>query len=362
MFQTNALFPAVSEDQPGGFARHEQPRNQKNKTSASLSAPSGDRKTSVEPFTSYAVARIQQDFNQSNTLLGGILTATNRDITTPGLNFLNRGAYTGGIDLKHFWREKEYFLEADIIGSNIVGNVNAISTLQLSSARYYQRPDANHLSYDSTLTTLSGFGGKIKIGKGSKGLWRYSTEMGWRSPGLDLNDLGYLQTADLIRQKNSLSYFINKPAFIFRTYTLGAEQGNNWDFSGQYLSSDLALNITADFKNKWGIINSLKYRNETLDNRILRGGYAMLIPPNLTESFQIRNDQSKKINLNLSTIASVSGDRSYRDNEFTAGLSVRPINNILLSMNVNYGTKRDKLQYIDTQPYLSGKRYILGAN
>ena len=327
---------------------------------ASISAPAGDRKTSVEPFTSYAVARIQQDFNQSNTLLGGILTATNRNISTPELNFLNKGAYTGGIDLKHFWKEKEYFLEADIIGSNLVGNVNAISTLQLSSARYYQRPDANHLTYDSTLTSLSGFGGKIKIGKGSKGLWRYSTEMGWRSPGLDLNDLGYLQTADLIRQKNSLSYFINKPAFIFRTYTIGAEQGNNWDFNGQYLSSDLTLNITADFKNKWGIINNLKYRNETLDNRILRGGYAMLIPQNLTESFQIHNDQSKKVNLNLSAIASVSGDHSYRDNEFIAGLSVRPINNLLFSMNINYGTKSDKLQYIDTQPYLSGKRYILG--
>ena len=327
---------------------------------ASITTPSGDRKTSVEPFTSYAVARIQQDFNQSNTLLGGIFTATNRNISTTELNFLNKGAYTGGIDLKHFWKEKEYFLEADIIGSNIVGNVNAISTLQLSSARYYQRPDANHLSYDSTLTSLSGFGGKIKIGKGSKGLWRYSTEMGWRSPGLDLNDLGYLQTADLIRQKNSLSYFINKPALIFRTYTLGAEQGNNWDFNGQYLSSDLTLNITADFKNKWGIINNLKYRNETLDNRILRGGYAMLIPPNLTETFQIHNDPSKKINLNLSTVASVSGDHSYRDNEFIAGLSVRPINNLLFSMNVNYGTKSDKLQYIDTQPYLSGKRYILG--
>jgi len=327
---------------------------------ASISAPAGDRKTSVEPFTSYAVARIQQDFNQSNTLLGGILTATNRNISTPELNFLNKGAYTGGIDLKHFWKEKEYFLEADIIGSNIVGNVNAISTLQLSSARYYQRPDANHLSYDSTLTSLSGFGGKIKIGKGSKGLWRYSTEMGWRSPGLDLNDLGYLQTADLIRQKNSLSYFINKPALIFRTYTLGAEQGNNWDFNGQYLSSDITLNVSADFKNKWGFINSLKYRNETLDNRILRGGYAMLIPSNLTESFQIHNDQSKKVNLNLSTIASVSGDHSYWDNEFIAGLSVRPINNLLFSMNVNYGTKSDKLQYIDKQPYLSGKRYILG--
>ncbi len=201
---------------------------------ATINSPSGDRKISVEPFTNYAVVRIQQDYNQSNTLLGGILTSVNRSLNSTDLSFLNKEAYTGGLDLLHYWKEKEYFLEAKVLGSDIQGKPEAIQNLQLSSARYFQRPDASHLGYDSTLTRLSGYGGKIKIGKGSKGLWKYSTEMGWRSPGLDFNDIGYLQTADLIRQKNMVSYFINKPALIFRTYTLGAEQGNNWDFNGQY--------------------------------------------------------------------------------------------------------------------------------
>jgi len=327
---------------------------------ATINSPSGDRKVSVEPFTSYAVARIQQDFNQSNTMFGGIFTSTNRNINNPNLNFLSRGAYTGGLDLMHYWKEKEYFLEAKVIGSDIQGDVNAIRGLQLSSARYYQRPDAGHLNYDSTLTALSGYGGKVKIGKGSKGLWKYSTEVGWRSPGFDLNDIGYLQTADLIRQKNMLSYFINKPAFIFRTYTIGIDQGNNWDFSGQYLSSDVALNVTADFKNKWGIISILKYKNETLDNRILRGGNAMLVPSNWIETFTIHSDQSKKVNLNISTIVSFSGEHSYNFNDYTAGISVRPANNFLLSMNIDYSTKTDKLQYVDTQASGLQNRFILG--
>jgi hypothetical protein len=327
---------------------------------ATINSPSGNRKVSIEPFTSYVVASVQQDFNQSNTMLGGIFTSTNRYINNSDLNFLNRGAYTGGLDLMHYWKDKEYFLEAKVIGSDIQGSTEAIRDMQLSSARYFQRPDASHLSYDSTLTSLSGYGGKIKIGKGSKGLWKYSTEVGWRSPGLDLNDIGYLQTSDLIRQKNMLSYFINKPVSIFRTYTIGLEQANNWDFSGQYLSSEATLNISSDFKNKWGISNSLKYKNETLDNRILRGGYAMLIPSNWTEMFTLRTDQSKKVNMNLSTILSNSGEKSYHFNDYTAGISVRPINILLFSMNIDYSKKVDKLQYVDIKESNSLKRYILG--
>ena len=327
---------------------------------AIINSPSGDRNVSVEPFTSYAVVRVQKDFNQSNTMFGGILTSVNRSLHNPDLFFLNKGAYTGGLDLMHYWKEKEYFLEAKVIGSDIQGNVEAIRNLQLSSARYYQRPDAGHLRFDTTLTSLSGYGGKVRIGKGSKGLWKYSTEVGWRSPGLDLNDIGYLQTADLVRQKNMLSYFINRPASVFRTYSIGVEQGNNWDFSGQYLSSDGTLNISADFKNRWGVSGILKYRNQTLDNRILRGGDAMLIPSNWTETFTLRSDQSKKVTMNLASTASFSREHSYNFNDYTAGISVRPVNTLLLSMNVDYSKKTDQLQYVDTEIFNSSNRYILG--
>jgi len=327
---------------------------------ATINSPSGNRKVSVEPFSSYAVARIQQDFNQSNTIFGGIFTSTNRFLNNPNHNFLNKGAYTGGLDLLHYWKDKKYFLETKVVGSDIQGEMEAIRGLQLSSARYYNRPDAAHLNYDSTLTSLSGYGGMIKIGKGSKGLWKYSTEVGWRSPGFDLNDIGYLQTADLIRQKNMLSYFINKPVSIFRTYSFGIEQANNWDFSGEYLASDATLNMMAEFKNKWGISNRLQYKNEALDIRNLRGGNAMVVPSNWTETFTLRTDQSKKLSMNFSTTASISGEHSSNFNFYTAGLSTRPANTLTLSMNIDYSTKVDNLQYVDTKIYNSTVRYILG--
>jgi hypothetical protein len=92
----------------------------------------------------------------------------------------------------------------------------------------------------------------------------------------------------------------------------------------------------------------------------LRGGYAMLVPSNWTETFTLKNDQSRKVNLNLSTIISASADYAYHYNEYTAGISVRPVNNLLLSMIANYSLKTDKLQYVDTQVSNGTSKYILG--
>ncbi len=136
---------------------------------AELSTNGIKKNLQVEPLTSYTVGRLQQDFNEGTTVLGGIFTATNRFINDPYLEFLNTNAYTGGFDLLHQWNDKEFFVDAKIIGSAISGSTEAIQNLQLSSARYFQRSDASYMDFDPNRTTLSGQGGRVKIGKGSKG-------------------------------------------------------------------------------------------------------------------------------------------------------------------------------------------------
>ena len=140
---------------------------------AQLSSGGKEHNIRVEPLTSYTVGRIEQDFKEGNTVIGGIFTATNRFINDSYLEFQSQNAFTGGIDFLHQWNENEFYLDAKLIGSSINGSTEAISNLQKSSARYYQRTDASHLNFDPTLTQLAGQGGRIKIGKGSKGLWRY---------------------------------------------------------------------------------------------------------------------------------------------------------------------------------------------
>jgi len=321
----------------------------------------GKRKNiNVEPLTNYSVVRIQQDFKQGNTVLGGIFTSTNRFINTPQLEFMNRNAYTGGIDFLHQWHDKEYYLATKLVASSITGSGEAMTNLQQSSARYFQRPDIQYVQLDTTSNRLSGYGGDVKIGKGSKGFWRYSTELIWRSPGLDLNDMGFMQMADVIKQKNSVYYFVNKQVSIFRTYNFTLSETNNWDFGLRYSSSNANLNAYFEFLNKWALSTTVSYTTQALDTRILRGGSAMLLPEIWDQSLYAKTDPSAKVCFELSTELSTSGCGSAQYYSVQPSLRYTPINALKLSASFNYSGNRNDLQYIATANSDNGKKYILG--
>jgi hypothetical protein len=329
---------------------------------ARLSDKDGNRSsTKVEPLTSYTVARVQKGYNSGNTVIGGILTSTNRFIENNEFATLSTDAYTGGLDLRHHWKDKEFYVDARLIGSYINGSKEAITLLQQSSARYYQRPGANYLKYDTAATHLGGWGGKFMIGKGSKGRWKYSTGATWLSPGLELNDLGYMNTADEFNQQNEISYLINQPVSIFNTIETSLEQFNTWNFNGQYLGSGAHLEFMAQFRNLLSISANLIYHSRSLDTKILRGGYDMTMPHTITAFGSLNTNPSKKVTGSLQYSYEYSGNNSAVNYQLSPGITYRPINNLKIGVTVNYMNNHDRLQYITTDYSVPGNRYILGT-
>jgi hypothetical protein len=329
---------------------------------AQISDPYGNKNNQqVEPLTSYTVARIQKGYNAGNTLVGGMLTSVNRAISDPGLEFLSRNAFTGGLDLLHHWKDKEFYIDARLVGSYINGSRQAITALQESSARYYQRPDAGYLNYDTTRTHLNGFGGKLQVGKGSKGFWKYSTGLTWFSPGLDLNDIGYMTYSDEIVNRNDVSFLINKPVSIFHTYNIGFEQLNMWNFNGTYLGSGGELSFYSEFKNNWVFVTDLNFRSGAVDPRLLRGGPEIMMPFSLSESGSVTTDHSKRVILDFSYSYQTRGSKSASSYYLEPGISIRPVQALKLGMTANIINNNDKLQYITAMDYLSVKHYIFGT-
>jgi hypothetical protein len=327
---------------------------------AQIRSSGTERTLSVEALTNYMIARVQKDFEQGNTIVGGIVTSVNRFIEDPHLDFLSRNAFTGGLDLLHHWNDKEFYVDAKLVGSTINGSPQAISILQNSSARYYQRPDASNVTYDDSRTALSGYGGSVSVGKGSKGLWRYSTELNWCSPGLDLNDIGFMQRADIISQENEISYFVNQPVSIFRTYSLNLEQFNNWDFGLTHLSSGAHVEVHLEFLNNWAMSANCGYTAQALDTRLLRGGHAMLVPAVWDGSLYVRTDPSERVFFGLTASASRSGSHSAHDYYVEPDVSVTPFNTLRVSVGLNYSSNTDNLQYVGTKVFNDDTRYILG--
>lgn len=331
-----------------------------NKEMANLWTGSETVKTTVEPMTNYTVLRVQQDFNEGTTNLGGIITSTNRITNESKFDLLPQNAFSSGMDLFHQWNNKKYFLMARLIGSFVDGSKDGISLLQRSPAHYFQRPDLDYVHLDTTKTSLSGFGGQLSIGKESQGFWRYSIDINWRSPGLELNDLGFMHLADIINLKNNLSYFVNKPVFIFRTFSFSLNEISNWDFGLNYLSSSFTLGSRFEFKNKWGINQSYSYTPEAKDNRLLRGKGSIKVPSTKSLFIQSYTDQSKQIIFILNSAYKRMASGAMNSWSITPQLSFQPISTLKFYTSINYARNINELQYVATIKATAKYHCVLG--
>ena len=330
--------------------------------SAKLSDPEGNiYSRQVEPLTSYTVARIQKGNKSGTTIYGGMLTSVNRFINDPSLEFLSRDAYTGGLDLLHYWHDKEFYVDARLLGSSINGSTRAITALQESSARYYQRPDAEYLDFDTSRTQLNGFGGKFKIGRITGNHWQYYTGVTWLTPGLELNDIGYMRIADQIKNENDILYQTTKAVSIFHDYSIELNQYNLWDFNNTYLGSGAKLNFSSEFTNNWSFNNSFIYSTNSIDTRFLRGGPQMKLPFVITESGTVSTDRSKKTIISFSYSYRARGNNSASGYSVTPGISVQPLQVLKISATADITRSNDVLQYVTALDYQSQKRYIFGT-
>lgn len=322
----------------------------------------GDRHhETVEPMTNYFLMRLQKNTNNGNTILGGMFTATNRGINSENLNYLHKGAYTGGFDFKQYWGNKSYQFEFTTVFSQVVGDKEALQYTQESSRRYFQRPDATHLNYDPNRTSLFGHGGTVTFGKTGNGRLRFMGGVTWRSPGLELNDIGYLRSADRIMQWVWVGYRIYKPFAIFRSARVNFNQWQGWDFSGARIFNGGNINLNAQFKNFWGMGGGFNRQGNSLSTTMLRGGPAVNYPDGWNYWFNFYSDSRQALRFNAGTSGGWRHNNAYWRRNVWAGVTYRPSSALSISVSPSFGNTRSKMQYVDTLDYGDDSRYILGS-
>ena len=82
--------------------------------------------------------------------------------------------------------------------------------LQQSSTHYFQRPDRDYATLDSSATSLSGYAGRITLNK-QKGNMMINAALGFISPGFESGDLGYLSRTDVINYHVGTGYKWSNP-------------------------------------------------------------------------------------------------------------------------------------------------------
>jgi len=315
----------------------------------------------VEPLSNYFIGRFQQDFNNGNTILGGIVTQAHRVIKNDYLNFLSRDALTYGLDFTKYWSDRKYFFEVKAVGSNVYGDKEAITRLQSSSARYYQRPGIKGITLDTARTSLNGFGASFKLGKWSKGHWRYNEELVMRSPGLEMNDLGYMNISDIQKNNTSISYVEKENSRLFKSYELSLLQQNAWNAHGDGLYSLFELNAESEFMNNWETGFTSEYKFRTVDVSLLRGGPSMKVPDIFEYSIWFHSNSSKKFFFFLECEQAKGLSGINKMFSIYSEIRWRPWSNLVVSLEPSFEKTVDDLQYIGQFENSSSEEvYLLG--
>jgi hypothetical protein len=287
----------------------------------------------VEPLTNYAVARLTRDFRAGQTTVGGILTTTHRDLDHEGFDFLNRAAYSGGVDLRHRFGGGNYRLAASLLGSRIEGSEGAILRAQTSPVRYFQRPDATHVDVDPTRTSLQGAAGNVELFKVAGGHWRWALFGMFRTPGFETNDAGYQVEGDQAVYGAYAGYDQFRPQGPFRRWRINVNQWTASSFGGERLGLGGNVNGGFELKNFWGGNFGVNRQQQSISTWALRGGPSVVRPGRTNLWAGVNSDQRKRVSLNLNVNGSVEDETGGRSLSVTPGVEVRPASNISLSLS-----------------------------
>ena len=318
-------------------------------------------RTPIEPLTNYGVARVIRDFRDGKSAVGGIFTATNRSLPAGGeLDWLRRSAYTGGVDVRHRFAGDRYGFNASLVGSYLTGTTDAIDRVQRSPVHYFQRPDADHVAYDSTRTSLGGMSAKAELFK-LQGNWRFATFLMTVSPGFEANDMGFQTNADVALTGYWVGYQQYEPGKIFRNWNVGTNAWGGTTYGGERVALGGNVNGGFQLNNLWGMFAGFNVSAEEYSPSLLRGGPAFLRPSSWSLWSNGYTDRRKTVSFNLGFNASGQSGTDGGSYGVRPGVTVRPSNNADLYLGPSFSWRRNPLQYVATREAGGEDRWLLGT-
>lgn len=276
----------------------------------------------IEPLTNYFVGRVKQDV-MKNSNIGAMVTAVNRESVRP--------AYAAEVDGNLKWRDGKYSLSTRLAGS------------RTGSA------DDRKSGYEAVanLNYWSGWIGGM-------------SNLSARSPGFDVNDLGFVNRADLIDWFGAVHAKRDKPWLLARKMDFWSCAGASWNYDGVNLSRWINLFNATQLRNYWFFDLLVSRDFETLDDMGTRGGPLMLRPARTGYWVTVETDRRKPVSFHIHIPGGRTDGGFTSDCRFSVGTNIRPASNIQLSIGPSYRTEYNYAQWVKNIEDEEGKHYVFG--
>lgn len=316
----------------------------------------------VEPRTAYGVLRLQQEIGTQASTIGLAMTTVQRDVggDTALAHRLPREAYVGVLDWRARFQQGRYAISGFVAASHVAGDTAAMRRLQLSSSRYFQRPDITEATYDPLRTSLGGYSAQLRVDKDAGRRILFGAEVKAESPGFELNDLGRLSSTDDIEYNADVQVRETLPGRYFQNWRLGFETRGSRNFGGVQTQSTVGQNTSVTLKNFWSVNLRSNVNFPITDDALTRGGPLMGRPGGFGQDLRLNSPFGSRtfwrVNVGYDT------DRlGARRQNAGAQVTLRPSDRISFALEPSWQQGTDPRQYVNTisggtRTY--GKRYV----
>lgn len=301
----------------------------------------------AEPRSYYGVLRGQKEFDGGRRAFGFISTMTARDFEEERLrDEINGGAYVAGVDGWSFLdAEKTWVLTGWAGASHVRGTTERMAGLQNSAMHYFQRPDAGHVSVDSSATSLTGFAGRLALNK-QRGNVILNTAIGTVSPGFEINDMGFQWQSDVLNGHFGFGYQWTEPRSFYRRIMLMGALFRSMNYEGVTTWQGIWGTSRMQLKNYYTFNLGFAYNPGTTNIRRTRGGPKTRNLPGLEHFGYVATDSRKAwvFGLEYFTYQSKEGPAWGVETE----VEWKPAANVSVSLSPGLRLNRENAQYVDT--------------
>ena len=318
--------------------------------------------STLEPTTNYGVVRGNQDYNNGNGSVGFIVTGVNRSLDPTSDPYLHQSAYSAGLDARRRFAGR-FEVSGSLDLSRVAGTPEAIARTQESPVHLYQRPDGP-LAFDSTRTSLTGTNAELRFAKvGGKRL-QFETAYQRRSPGFEINDIGFLRQADQQQWTTWAALAFRKPNRFFQSLRWNFNNWNYWTIAGLPTERAFNTNVHTQFNNRWFLHmgGTLGQIGSTYCDRCARGGPAIRQDPYIAPWIGIQGDDRNPLVPYL-WVNYWRGDQGRSESiNLSPELDLKVSSRFTTSLSPSYSHNRNDTQYFGTFADADGGQHYTFAH